>query len=165
MAMASNCQISIHGSSDNKDVRINRVRFKRVMQKAVSILGIGKTAKINITFLGAREMRRMNRHYFGQDRSTDVIALGYKKSSPRGGVGSKSLSRAQAGLDEYLGDILICTDKARSNAKRFKTDFFNELSLYGIHGLLHLLGYEDKTQKGRNDMEKKQNNILLKLTS
>ena len=57
---------------------------------------------------------------------------------------------------QMFADIVISTDTAIRNAKIFKTTQLNELYLYVVHGVLHLLGYDDRTQKQRQIMQKKE---------
>jgi rRNA maturation RNase YbeY len=52
--------------------------------------------------------------------------------------------RPLKGGDEYLGDIIISIDAAQRQAKRFGSTRERELKLYLIHGVLHLLGYDDE---------------------
>jgi probable rRNA maturation factor len=53
-------------------------------------------------------------------------------------------------------DIIVSTDTALRNAKIFKTTPSYELSLYSIHGLLHLLGYDDHSLKDRKIIREKE---------
>jgi probable rRNA maturation factor len=53
-------------------------------------------------------------------------------------------------------DIIISSDTAIRNAKIFKTRTAYELNLYVIHGLLHILGYDDRTLKQRKILQKKE---------
>ena len=82
--------------------------------------------------------------YLGRDDYTDVIAF---DNSPE----NKEL---------LLGDIAVSVDMAMRNAKIFKTSYPYEICLYAIHGVLHLLGYDDKTDRERKIMHDKVSQIL-----
>ncbi len=84
--------------------------------------------------------------YLGKNNPTDVIAF--------------DLS---SGKERILSDIAISTDTAIRNSKIFRTTPLYELCLYVIHGVLHILGYDDRTQKERRIMQEKTNNILSKI--
>jgi probable rRNA maturation factor len=58
------------------------------------------------------------------------------------------------------GEIYISIDRVSDNAKALKTDFEDELHRVCIHGVLHLLGYGDKTPGEKNEMRKKENHYL-----
>jgi probable rRNA maturation factor len=60
-------------------------------------------------------------------------------------------------------DIIISTDRAIRNSKVFGTTPLYELYLYVVHGLLHTLGYDDKTKKQRQIMDRKADKILSTL--
>lgn len=81
--------------------------------------------------------------YLGIDSPTDVIAF--------------DLSTAR---DEISADLAISTDTAIRNARIFKTSAAYEVYLYVIHGILHLLGFRDSTERQRKLMEEKANQII-----
>lgn len=58
------------------------------------------------------------------------------------------------------GEIVVSSDAAVRNAKIFKTEPLYELTLYVVHGVLHILGFEDRTKKQRESMQEKAENIL-----
>jgi probable rRNA maturation factor len=57
---------------------------------------------------------------------------------------------------ELTGDIFISIDRARENAKEFKVKLHEELNRLFIHGILHLMGYKDKSQEERELMREKE---------
>ena len=60
------------------------------------------------------------------------------------------------------GDVFISIERVKENSKVFKVDFLTELNRVMVHGLLHLLGYKDKTERESNLMRKKENYYLSK---
>lgn len=60
------------------------------------------------------------------------------------------------------GDIFISIERVKENSEVFKVDFLTELNRVMVHGLLHLLGYKDKTERESNLMRKKENHYLSK---
>ncbi len=79
---------------------------------------------IVLALVGDAEMRRLNRRFAGNDRVTDVLSF------PSGGV------------EGGLGDIAIATGVARRQAREAGHTYGEELRVLGLHGLLHLLGYD-----------------------
>lgn len=57
---------------------------------------------------------------------------------------------------ELSGDIYISVDRARENAREFKVTLNNEISRLMIHGILHLMGYKDKSREERELMRQKE---------
>lgn len=66
---------------------------------------------------------------------------------------------------EYLGDIVISYDRARVQARKAKWRIADELDLLVVHGVLHLLGYDDVTPRQRAHMWRRQEKILGKQTA
>ena len=81
--------------------------------------------------------------YLGCDSPTDVIAFDLTDRE-----------------DEFSADLAISTDTAIRNARIFKTCAAYEVYLYVIHGILHLLGFRDSTERQRKSMELKANQII-----
>lgn len=81
--------------------------------------------------------------YLAQKNPTDVISFDLS--------GNK---------DEVLADIVVSADAAIRNARAFETTPVYELYLYVVHGVLHLLGYNDTTAKEKNTMKRRAGQIL-----
>jgi len=104
-----------------------------------------KSAEINIIFTGSRFMKSINAAYRLKNRETDVISFEIQ------GKGKNCAG----------GDIFICIDKARENAKEYGATFKEELARLVAHGVLHALGYDhEKTGAGRKKMLYKQNRYI-----
>lgn len=91
--------------------------------------------EVAISLVSPAVMARVHRQFLDIKGPTDVITFLY-------------------------GEILICPAVARENAEKFDTDLQNELALYGIHGLLHLHGYDDISPESAHRMQSMQANIL-----
>ena len=65
--------------------------------------------------------------------------------------------------NEFVADIFICPSQATANAKIFKTSLKQEVVLYVIHGILHLLGYDDRTPLDIKKMRAKEREVLERL--
>jgi probable rRNA maturation factor len=117
-------------------------RIKKALLKACASEGIKKSGEITVCFVNNQEIKELNLNYLGRNNPTDVMVFDT----------SASLS--------INADIVISTDTAVSHAKIFKTTPLYELYLYVIHGLLHILGYDDETKKDRLIMRKKEASLL-----
>jgi probable rRNA maturation factor len=65
--------------------------------------------------------------------------------------------------DVRTGDIVISVERAREQARQFRHPLRREVALLAVHGLLHLLGYEDETESGASAMWSKQKALLEKI--
>ena len=129
-----------------KKIPINPRSIRKTVLNTLSLEGIKKSGGITICFTNDKQMRELNLMYRGQYNPTDVISFDISESNK-----------------EILADIVISTDTAIRNAKIFKTTHFYELYLYVIHGILHILGYDDKNVIETKKMEKETNRILTAL--
>jgi rRNA maturation RNase YbeY len=85
---------------------------------------------------------KINKQYLGHSDYTDVITFDYTKGN------------------EIHGDIFISTERIQENAKRYKVEKEEELRRVMAHGVLHLIGYTDKTEEGKSEMTGKENEKL-----
>ena len=88
---------------------------------------------------------KKNIEFLGNNTLTDVIAFDYSNK--------KTLS----------GDILISIERVEENAKVFNVTFLDELQRVMAHGLLHLLGYNDKTEIEEKKIREKEDYYLKKI--
>jgi len=102
---------------------------------------------VSLVFCDNDFIRKLNRRYFRKNRATDVISFPLRDEFAPG----------------FLGEVVISVEEALNNAKVYGTSFDAELTLYIIHGILHLLGWRDYKKKDRLKMERKQEEILKKL--
>jgi rRNA maturation RNase YbeY len=91
-------------------------------------------------FLLAKNIKHLNHDFL-----TDVITFDYCNDNL------------------IAGDVLISTERVEENARTYEVTFLKELQRVMVHGLLHLLGYNDKTKKEREMMQKKEDYYLLKI--
>lgn len=106
-----------------------------------------RNAMISIVFVSEQMIAKMNSRYLKKNRPTDVIAFGFGSASRGGAV---------------IGDIYICPDVARTNAKAEKVSLREELDRLVVHGVLHVLGYDHPESESRvaSKMWRKQESIL-----
>lgn len=120
----------------------------RITLKAF-ILSIFKKEKkragaISYVFCSDEYLLEINRSFLNHDYFTDIIT--FDLSEP----GSKSID----------AEIYISIDTIRDNASRFNTTIEKELHRVIFHGILHLCGYKDNTEKDQAIMTKKENHYL-----
>lgn len=133
----------------NEDVSLPMVQKRKIsrwIKDAISFEG-KDCGEISIIFCSDDYLLAINRQYLKHDYFTDIITFDY--------VEGVTIS----------GDIFISYDRVMENSEKFNSGFADELSRIIIHGVLHLIGYEDKSKKGKLVMTEKENfylNYLLK---
>lgn len=93
-------------------------------------------------------IQTLNREFRNVDRVTDVLTFPAWE-------GEISLS-----ADGYLGDIMICYERAKEQSVEYGHSLERELSFLTVHGVLHLLGYDHMTEDDERVMREKQTAIL-----
>lgn len=117
---------------------INRTKAKidlklveNVAEKFLQVYKI-KNREVSIAFVSDSEIKKINKQYRHLDKATDVLSF--------------------AGEDNFLGEIIIDFAQIKRQAKEFDKKVKDELIFILVHGLLHLAGYDDKTEKERLEM-------------
>ena len=111
----------------------------------------GFRRRVSVFLTGNQEIRWMNKKYLHHDAATDVLAFG---------CGPRNL--AERGSD-YLGDIAVSMEMAKTVAREMKIPWREELARYLVHGTLHLLGYQDHKDLEAALLWKRQEAILAKI--
>ena len=99
---------------------------------------------LNFIFCSDMYLHELNMKYLHHDTLTDVITFAYNKSPVE-------------------GDIFISIDRVAENAKQYRVGTLTELCRVMVHGVLHLIGYNDKTKEEQELMRSMENKYLLLL--
>lgn len=101
-----------------------------------------RVGNLNYLFVNDDEILVANRQFVNHDYYTDIITFDYSRG------------------DKIAGDIMISVDTVASNAEKFGVAYFRELLRVIIHGVLHLVGINDKGPGEREIMEAAENKAL-----
>jgi len=104
-----------------------------------------KLGDLNYIFCDDAYLHKLNVEFLNHDTLTDIISF------------DNTMGKLVS------GDIFISIERVKENASVFNTSFENELSRVIIHGVLHYLGYKDKTEDDQKLMTTKENESLLLL--
>ena len=103
---------------------------------------IRKIGNLSIIFCSDNYILDVNQKYLQHDYFTDIITLDYCEG------------------DILSGDLFISVDTVRENAIEYGTDFNDELNRVMVHGVLHLIGYDDHCDEDIQEMRSKENYYL-----
>lgn len=97
---------------------------------------------VNYVFCDDEYLHKLNVKYLNHDSLTDIISF-------------------DDSMDKNIaGDIFISIERVAENAKSFEVSFNEELHRVMIHGILHFMGYKDKTEEESQRMRQKENNAI-----
>ncbi len=103
---------------------------------------------LNYIFCSDEYLREINSQYLGHKTYTDIVTFNYNPAE-----------------GEIEGEVYISVDRVRENAKTFKSNFQTELHRVIIHGVLHLIGFNDKTKREKTLMREKEDSYLSLLNN
>ncbi|MBX7065910.1 MAG: rRNA maturation RNase YbeY [Parachlamydiales bacterium] len=132
--------ISVYNSQ--KDLPIRKDCAKVLVDAVLSFLNI-PFEEIAIYFVTEKKICELHDEFFQDPSSTDCISFP---------------------LDEkHLGEIFVCPKVAIQYAEKRGIDPYRETALYVIHGILHLIGYDDLEKKAKEAMRKKEKSCMRHL--
>lgn len=142
--------------NNNTRGKIDIEYLKKNINKILNILGLnGKY--ISFAFVSKKDIHELNLTYRGKNKETDVLSFPF--------VFRDEIWNFNDNIEENeLGEIIICYDVVKEQAKKFKKSAKEEALFLCAHGILHLLGFEDeKTNEEWLNMERWQNYICNKI--
>jgi probable rRNA maturation factor len=128
--------------------KINTRLLKQITGALLADMKITK-AELGVNLVAEPEMTLMNETFLRHAGSTDVITFDYADS---------------AAETVLAGEIFICVDEAILQARKFKTTWQSEIIRYIVHGVLHLLGHDDRRVEARRKMKREENRLLGRLS-
>ena len=127
-------------------VEVDRGHMREVARAVLTGEGIADY-EISLAFVDSPTIHGLNKRYLHHDEPTDVLS--FPLSDPK----AKKLT----------GELVVGAEVARDQAAERGHDVHVELALYVIHGLLHLCGYDDKSDDGAKRMREREQHYLAKL--
>jgi probable rRNA maturation factor len=117
--------------------------IKSVIKKEGCTLG-----SLNYIFCSDEYLKTINTQYLKHNTYTDIVTFNFNPT-----------------VTEIEGEIYISIDRVRENAKTFKSNLQTELHRVIIHGVLHLIGFNDKTKREKSLMREKEDTYLSLLNN
>jgi probable rRNA maturation factor len=111
-----------------------------------------RNALLSIALVDRGTIARLNRRHLGHTGATDVLSFGFTRAT---------------GADPVIGDIYICPDVARANARARSVGMREEIARLVVHGVLHVLGYDHPEGGSRedSDMWRRQERLLRRIAA
>ena len=125
--------------------KVKDLRKKKIWLNSISKNEGKDIGNLNFLFVDDKEMLKYNKKYLQHESYTDIITF------------DNSLN------NKIAGDIVISLERVNENAKYYRVSYNYELERVMAHGLLHLLGYNDKNKEEKKIIRKKENYYLKNL--
>jgi rRNA maturation RNase YbeY len=137
--------IVTYNSCETEIPAIDQKRISKWINRVV-VKNDSEIGELNYYFCSDDYLLEMNREHLNHDYYTDIITFDYTVANI------------------VSGDLFISVDTVRDNANEYNCDFFDELHRVIIHGVLHLLGIDDKTDEDQAIMTQKEDESLALLS-
>ena len=124
----------------------NQKKLVKWISDVISSEGF-QVGEINYIFCNDSYLNKINQEFLNHDTFTDIISFDYTLGK------------------EVGGDIFISIERVLENAEKFNEVFETELHRVMIHGILHFMGYKDKTKKEKTLMRTKEDEKIFKLNA
>ena len=137
-----NCNLMVTYHFEDTDFQFKNRKFNNMWLKMVIESEIKKLGQVAIVFCSDNYILDINQRYLQHDYFTDIITFDY--------------------CDNNLisGDLFISVDSVKENSLFYGVDFETELNRVMVHGILHLIGYDDHTEEDIKVMREKENYYL-----
>ena len=146
----------VHTQVDSTYARqLKRSRLREAVQAAFQSAGEMHSGELTLVITDDAHIQTLNRQYRGVDTPTDVLSFGAADGTP-----GFAAAPPAAG---YLGDVVISYPRAVEQAGAYAHPEEEELLLLIVHGVLHLLGFDDEDPREKERMWYAQNAALAAL--
>lgn len=140
--MSSRRGIEIDFSNRQDVLPVPIDRWRRLLDLVLASANLSR-AELSIAIVDDTEMHQLNRQYLDHDYPTDVLSFVLERT------------------DDWLaGEIIVSSETALQQAAEYDWTPEDELTLYVLHGSLHLIGYDDKDPVDRAAMRARENHFL-----
>lgn len=129
-----------------KKLTLSRRSLQKIIKELLNNEGLS-CSELSLYFVDEKAIKKLHKKYFNDSSTTDCISFPIDSPS----------EKSQYSI---LGEIFICTDIAIKYAKDHNLNPLDETALYIIHGFLHLIGYDDISEKDKTIMRKKEKSCM-----
>lgn len=140
--------ISVH--NHQSDIKISQSSVKKAVKAALLFLEV-ECDEVAIHFVKQKKICALHAEFFADPTPTDCISFPYDSNDQEGYC--------------FLGEVFICPKTAKEYVEQNGGSVYEEITLYLVHGLLHLLGYDDIKVNERKKMRIEEKRLLGHLNS
>ena len=132
--------------------KVHQERLNRIVSQALLRERIAEPVTLGLLITDDEGIKGLNLRYRGQDKETDVLAFGMEDD--------QDTFISPPSFPSHLGDLVVSYPRAVAQAEEYGHSVEEELYRLVVHGLLHLLGYDDQSDEEQQRMWDRQETIL-----
>ncbi len=134
--------MNVHTFDEQSSISISKTHVDALVQHVLELENI-QTEEVMVHFVTRERICDLHSEFFDDPSPTDCISFPIDENT--------------------LGEVFVCTDVAIEYAKEHNLDPKDETTLYVVHGLLHLMGYDDIEEKDQRMMQIKEKSCMQSL--
>ncbi len=151
-------QFEIDISNSSGHANVDQEQLRTALVHALEVEGV-LSAVLSVSVVDNPTIHRLNRQHLKHDYPTDVISFQLEWNSPE--HSEPPLLQSHRAVDASIeGEIIVSVEYASSVAAEFGWSVQNELTLYTVHGMLHICGYDDLTSGEKEIMRSRERAVL-----
>jgi probable rRNA maturation factor len=136
--------------TNRSGIAYNEADLESLFQFGMADLALNPECDLDVLLVDEDEMTQLHVKWMGESGPTDVLTFPMDELRP---------NVPEAGI---LGDIVLCPQVAIRQAESADHTFIREMSILGIHGLLHIVGYDHTTKEDEIEMFARQESIVIR---
>lgn len=152
-------EVDITARSEGADVNV--ADLQQALVQALQVESVAE-AVLSVTLTDNADIHQINRDHLQHDYPTDVISFQLDWTHPERDQPGQESQRRSAGA-RIEGEIIASMEYARAEAARQGWETQSELTLYVIHGMLHICGYDDLESAEKEVMRERESAVLGQL--
>lgn len=133
--------------------------LQRIAEQALIAQNAGSNVELGLVITSQQRVQQLNRNYLGRDEPTDVLAFSMLPAAEETGTDLPRFVTPPDGA-LHLGEVIISYPQAVIQAEERQHSIRKEIAILIIHGVLHLMGYEDDTPELKRQMSAREMEIL-----
>jgi len=137
-----------------KKIPLSNAAVQKKLQKILHVLEYDDF-DVSVWFTTNTTMRFYNKKFRKKDAATDILSFPYHSELM---PGKRIIVKNEE--DKNLGDIIISLEFAKKNALEWDVSFLKAIDILLVHGIVHLLGYDHKTEKDHKMMQAYEQELL-----
>jgi probable rRNA maturation factor len=136
--------------TDLTNSNVDTSRLEALAEFSIIQLGIHPDSELSISLVDEEEMSSLHMQWLNESGPTDVLSFPMDEIKPNSSTDGPGL----------LGDIVLCPNYAKKQAKDVGHSLQDELEILFVHGVLHLLGFDHRENAEKAAMFSRQDEIL-----
>lgn len=125
--------------------------FEKSTEVILEMENIREDVEVSVSFVNEDEIKKLNRDYRDKDKITDVLSF------------PTEMDYHIEGVPLILGDVVICSKRAKEQSEEFGHSFQRELVYLYVHSMFHLLGYDHLVEDEKLLMRQKEKEALKRI--